>query len=46
MEKLEVRHDMLIVDRHAVELFQEVEGDVRLPILDGEVDRTKITLDS
>ncbi len=35
---------MLIVDGHSVELFQQIERDVRLPIVDGRANYPQIAL--
>jgi hypothetical protein len=33
-EQLQVADDVLVIDRDAVKLLQQIEGDVRLPLLD------------
>jgi hypothetical protein len=44
-QELEIRHHVLIVRRQAVELLEEIEGDVRLPLLDRLADDPQVAPD-
>ena len=45
VQQFQIRHDVLVVDRHPIELFEQIEGDVRLPVFDGRAQHAEIALD-
>ena len=45
MKQFKIRHDVLVVHRHPIELFEQIEGDMRLPVFDGGAKHPEITLD-
>ena len=45
VQQFEIRHDVLVVHRHPIELFKQIEGDVRLPLFDRRAQHPEIALD-
>ena len=46
LQQFEVRHDVLVEDRHVVEPFEQVERDVRLPFVGEPADFAKVVVDA
>ncbi len=42
MQQLEIGHHILVIHRHAVEFFEQIEGDVRTPVFDRRPDHPQI----
>ena len=46
LQQLEMADDVLIEDRHVVEAFEQVEGDVRLPLFGRAADVAEVVVDA
>ena len=45
-EQLEMTDDVLVEDRHVVESFEKIEGDVRLPLCGSAADIAEVIVDA